>query len=618
MIRGQKSIRASGFFVSVYRYNAQELNVTKGEIINVITTMKLSFSELAIIDIAKTVFVKVGITIVFIIVNIFASHAAHAANAPTVAQNGMVVSANNISSKIGADVLKDGGTAVDAAIATAFALVVTHPTAGNIGGGGFLMLRPANGEPVAYDFREVGPSGSHAKMWLVDGEYSFQKHHLSYQSVGVPGIVKGLYLAWQEHGKLSWQRLVMPAVQLARKGIVVTDGLAKSLKRAMPRFEPYPASKAQFTNDGKLLEAGDLWRQTDLSKTLRRIANKGPDGFYKGKTAALIVKEMNANGGLITLEDLANYEAKKRNPVIGSYRGYEIISMPPPSSGGTALIEMLNILEGFDLATSGFGTTETLHYMTESMRRAYADRARFIGDPDFNTDMPIDRLISKTYAEQLRKTIDQNKASKSDANAIVLPKESPETTHFTVVDKDRNAVSLTYTLEYGYGSGIVVPGGGFLLNNEMGDFNAGPGLTNAQGLIGTPANLAKPGKRMLSSMTPTIVAKDGELFMTVGTPGGRTIINTVMQVILNVVDHGMNAQAAVDAGRIHHQWLPDVLRYEKQTFSMDSLNGLKSMGHELEVRSNQGSAEVIMVNREAEVLEGGVDRRQPDGGIAGY
>ena len=521
MIRGQKSIRASGFFVSVYRYNAQELNVTKGEIINVITTMKLSFSELAIIDIAKTVFVKVGITIVFIIVNIFASHAAHAANAPTVAQNGMVVSANNISSKIGADVLKDGGTAVDAAIATAFALVVTHPTAGNIGGGGFLMLRPANGEPVAYDFREVGPSGSHAKMWLVDGEYSFQKHHLSYQSVGVPGIVKGLYLAWQEHGKLPWQRLVMPAVQLARKGIVVTDGLAKSLKRAMPRFEPYPASKAQFTNDGKLLEAGDLWRQTDLSKTLRRIANKGPDGFYKGKTAALIVKEMNANGGLITLEDLANYEAKKRNPVIGSYRGYEIISMPPPSSGGTALIEMLNILEGFDLATSGFGTTETLHYMTESMRRAYADRARFIGDPDFNTDMPIDRLISKTYAEQLRKTIDQNKASRSDANAIVLPKESPETTHFTVVDKDRNAVSLTYTLEYGYGSGIVVPGGGFLLNNEMGDFNAGPGLTNAQGLIGTPANLAKPGKRMLSSMTPTIVAKDGELFMTVGTPGGR-------------------------------------------------------------------------------------------------
>lgn len=555
---------------------------------------------------------------VFLMVNAIAINQAVAANAPTITKNGMVVSANNIASQIGADVLKDGGTAVDAAVATAFALAVTHPTAGNIGGGGFLILRPATGDPVAYDFREVGPSGSHAEMWLVDGEYSFQKHHLSYQSVGVPGTVKGLYLAWQEHGKLPWKRLVKPAVQLAKKGFVVTDGLAKSLKRAMPRLERYPTSKAQFTNKGKSFEAGDILRQGDLAKTLARIATKGPDGFYKGKTAELIVKEMKANGGLITLEDLASYEAKKRKPVIGSYRGYEIISMPPPSSGGTALIEMLNILEGFDLTESGFGTTKTLHNMTESMRRAYADRAKFIGDPDFNTDMPIDRLISKGYAEQLRSTINPNKASISDPNAFNLQKESPETTHFTVVDKDRNAVSLTYTLEWGYGSGIVVTGGGFLLNNEMGDFNAGPGLTNSQGLIGTPANLAEPGKRMLSSMTPAIVAKDGELFMTSGTPGGRTIINTVMQTILNVVDHGMNAQAAVDAGRIHHQWLPDVLRYENQTFSMDSLNALEAMGHELKVRTNQGSAEVIVVNKETGSLEGGVDRRQPDGGVAGH
>ena len=569
-------------------------------------------------NIKKTAIVGSSAKMALLMVTLLALDVVKAASAPTVARNGMVVSANNISSKIGADVLKDGGSAVDAAIATAFALVVTHPTAGNIGGGGFLVLRPAEGEPVAYDFREVGPSGSHAEMWLVDGEYSFDKHHRSYQSVGVPGTVKGLYLAWQEHGKLPWQRLVMPAVQLARKGIIVTDGLAKSLKRAMPKLERYPASKAQFTNDGKLLEAGDLWRQKDLSKTLRRIANRGPDGFYKGQTAALIVKEMEANGGLITLDDLANYQAKKRKPLIGSYKGYEIISMPPPSSGGTVLIEMLNILEGFDLAASGFGTTETLHNMTESMRRAYADRAKFIGDPDFNTDMPIDRLISKPYAAQLRKTINRNKASRSDPSAIILPEESPETTHFTVVDKDRNAVSLTYTLEYGYGSGIVVTGGGFLLNNEMGDFNAGPGLTDSQGLIGTTANLAAPGKRMLSSMSPTIIAKDGELFMTVGTPGGRTIINTVMQVILNVIDHGMNAQSAVDAGRIHHQWLPDVLRYEQQMFSKDSLNGLKSMGHTLEQRTNQGSAEVIVFNREVGALEGGVDRRQPDGGAVGY
>jgi gamma-glutamyltranspeptidase/glutathione hydrolase len=564
------------------------------------------------------VLLKATGAIAFLIVNAIAINQAVAANAPTIAKNGMVVSANNIASQIGADVLKEGGTAVDAAVATAFALAVTHPTAGNIGGGGFLILRPATGDPVAYDFREVGPSGSHAEMWLVDGEYSFQKHHLSYQSVGVPGTVKGLYLAWQEHGKLPWKRLVKPAVQLAKKGFVVTDGLARSLKRAMPRLERYPTSKAQFTNKGKPFEAGDILRQGDLGKTLARIASKGPDGFYKGKTAELIVKEMKANGGLITLEDLASYEAKKRKPVIGSYRGYEIISMPPPSSGGTALIEMLNILEGFDLAESGFGTTKTLHNMTESMRRAYADRAKFIGDPDFNTDMPIDRLISKGYAEQLRSTINPNKASISDPNAFNLQKESPETTHFTVVDKDRNAVSLTYTLEWGYGSGIVVTGGGFLLNNEMGDFNAGPGLTNSQGLIGTPANLAEPGKRMLSSMTPAIVAKDGELFMTSGTPGGRTIINTVMQTILNVVDHGMNAQAAVDAGRIHHQWLPDVLRYENQTFSMDSLNALEAMGHELKVRTNQGSAEVIVVNKETGLLEGGVDRRQPDGGVAGH
>lgn len=564
------------------------------------------------------VYLKAAGTIPILILSTVAFNYAVAANAPTVAKNGMVVSANNISSQIGADVLRDGGTAVDAAVATAFALAVTHPTAGNIGGGGFLILRPATGDPIAYDFREVGPSGSHAEMWLVDGEYSFQKHHLSYQSVGVPGTVKGLYLAWQEHGKLPWKRLVKPAVQLAKKGIIVTDGLAKSLKRSMPRLERYPTSKAQFTNKGTPFEAGDRLRQVDLGKTLQRIANQGPDGFYKGKTAELIVKEMEANGGLITLEDLANYEAKKRKPVIGSYRGYEIISMPPPSSGGTALIEMLNILEGFDLAESGFGTTKTLHNMTESMRRAYADRAKFIGDPDFNSDMPIDQLVSKDYANQLRSTIDQEKASISDPNAFILPKESPETTHFTVVDKDRNAVSLTYTLEWGYGSGIVVTGGGFLLNNEMGDFNAGPGLTNSQGLIGTPANLAEPGKRMLSSMTPAIVAKDGELFMTSGTPGGRTIINTVMQTILNVVDHGMNAQAAVDAGRIHHQWLPDVLRYENQTFSMDSLNGLKAMGHELKVRTNQGSAEVIVVNKETGVLEGGVDRRQPDGGVAGH
>lgn len=544
--------------------------------------------------------------------------AAQAANAPVRASNGMVVSQSDIASRVGVEVLKEGGTAVDAAVATAFALAVTHPTAGNIGGGGFLVYRPAKGDPVAYDFREVGPTGSHPEMWLEDGEYSFQRHHMSHLSVGVPGTVAGLYLAWQEAGSLPWKRLVQPAVALARDGIVVSHGLAASIARALPRMRRYPASMAVFTRDGEPYQPGDLWRQPDLAASLERIAEQGPDGFYKGRTAQLIVAEMQRGGGLITLEDLAGYRAAKREPIRGTYRGYGILSMPPPSSGGTTLVEMLNILEGYDVGALGFGTTATLHRMVESMRRAYADRARFLGDPDFNPDLPVDRLVSKAYADELRASIDLEKASVSVPGQFEWPVESLETTHFSVVDKDRNAVSLTYTLEWGYGSGIVVPGAGFLLNNEMGDFNAGPGLTNDQGLIGTPANLAEPGKRMLSSMTPTILTRDDELFMVTGTPGGRTIINTVLQTILNVVDHGMSAQAAVDAGRIHHQWLPDKMFYEAHGFSLDSLRGLEALGHTIEQIERQGAAEVIVVSPEDGVLEGGVDLRVPDGGAAGY
>jgi len=546
------------------------------------------------------------------------SFGAGAANAPLRATHGMVVSQDAMASRIGAQVLEDGGSAVDAAVATAFALAVVHPTAGNIGGGGFLLFRPHEGAPVAYDFRETAPTGSHPEMWLEDGEYSFRRHHLSHLSVGVPGTVDGLYLAWQEHGRLPWKRLVEPAIGLARDGFVVSHELSQSLKEVLPRMRKYPASVAQFTRAGVPYEPGERLLQPDLAASLQRIADHGPDGFYKGRTAELIVQEMQANGGLITLEDLAGYEAKKREPVRGSYRGYEILSMPPPSSGGIALIQMLNILEGYPLAELGFGTTATLHRMTESMRRAFADRARFLGDPDFNADMPLERLTSKTYADELRQTIDPGRASVSRPGEFTWGYESTETTHFSVVDKDRNAVALTYTLEYGYGSGIVVPGGGFLLNNEMGDFNAGPGLTNDQGLIGTPANLAQPGKRMLSSMSPTILAKDGTLFMVTGSPGGRTIINTVLQTVLNVVDHGMNAQAAVDAGRVHHQWLPDTLYFERHGFSLDSLNGLRALGHTLEEIPYQGAAEVIVVDQQSGVLEAGVDYRVQDGGAAGY
>ena len=538
------------------------------------------------------------------------------ANAATVASNGMVVSQNYLASEVGIDIMMRGGNAIDSAVATAFALAVTHPTAGNIGGGGFLVYRPDEGEPICYDFREMAPKGSFPEMWLVDGVYDSKKHHHSYWSVGIPGTVAGLYLAWQEHGKLPWKDLVKPASDLAQKGIVVTHGLSASIKGVLPRMSKYPASVAKFTNHGVPYEAGEIWKQPDLAASLKRIASNGPDGFYKGKTAELLVAEMKANGGLITLEDLADYEPKKRNPIRGSYRGYQIISMPPPSSGGTTLVEMLNILEAFNLKETGFGSADTLHIMTEAMRRAYEDRAKYLGDPDFTNDMPLERLLSKRYAAQLGSSIDMNHASLSSPEQSEQSKESEETTHFSVVDKERNAVSLTYTLEFGYGSGIVVPGAGFLLNNEMGDFNAGPGLTNDQGLIGTPANLAEPGKRMLSSMTPTILEKDGELFMVTGTPGGRTIINTVMQTILNVIDHEMNAQAAVDSGRIHHQWMPDQISYETHGFSPDTLKELERRGHVLKERPNQGSAEVIIHRIEDGLLEGGVDGRRPDGGVA--
>lgn len=541
-----------------------------------------------------------------------------AENAPTRAKNGMVISQSLIASKVGVDVLEDGGNAIDAAVATAFALAVTHPSAGNIGGGGFLIFRPAVGEPIAFDFREMAPAKATDTMWLENGEYSYERHHLSHLSVGVPGTVAGMRMAWEEYGSLAWQRLVEPAIRIAQDGFVISDGLARSLDRSMERMGKYPATKAQFTKNGESFEAGDILKQADLAETLIRIAEDGARGFYEGETARLIAEEMAKNGGLITEEDLKAYRAKKRAPIRGTYRGVEIISMPPPSSGGIVLVEMLNILEGYDVAGDGFGSARNLHRMAESMRRAYSDRAHYLGDPDFNPDMPIERLTSKEYAAQLRRTIQPDRASKSTPDSFEWPYESPETTHYSIVDADRNAVSVTYTLEYGYGSGIVVPGAGFLLNNEMGDFNGAPGLTDERGLIGTKPNLAAPHKRMLSSMTPTIVAKDGELLMVTGTPGGRTIINTVLQTILNVVDHDMNAQAAVDAGRIHHQWLPDRINYEHQMFSPDTLNILTWLGHELNERTNQGSAHVIVVNPEDEVLEGGVDRRSTTSGVASY
>lgn len=548
---------------------------------------------------------------------VIASIGAGGSSAPVRAKHGMVVSQETRASSIGARVLLDGGTAVDATVATAFALAVTHPAAGNIGGGGFLVFRPARGEPIAYDFRETAPARSSPEMFLRDGNYDPDLHHNSHVSVGIPGTVAGLHVAWQKHGTLPWSRLIDPAIALARDGFVVSEELARSLAAQIDRFRRHPASLAQFTKNGAPYAPGDVLTQRDLARTLERIAARGPGGFYEGETALMIAQEMAVNGGLITRQDLRTYRAIERAPARGTYRGYDVIGMPPISSGGMAVIQMLNVLEGYDLAASGAASAETTHLVAEAMRRAFADRARFLGDPAFTTAMPVDRLMSKEHAAGLRRTIDRARASRSSPSAFEWPQESNETTHVSVVDKDRNAVAMTYTLEAAYGSRIVVPGAGFLLNNEMGDFNAGPGLTNAEGLIGTEPNLAQPGKRMLSSMAPTILAKDGNLFMVTGSPGGRTIINTVLLTILNAVDFGMNAQEAVDAPRFHHQWLPDRIVFERGRLSPDTVTLLERRGHEIGTAERQGAAEVIIYNVKEDVLEAGVDRRVPDGAACG-
>ena len=542
---------------------------------------------------------------------------ADAARFPVRAKRGMVVSQHFLASKVGLDVLADGGTAVDAAVATAFALAVVHPAAGNIGGGGFLLHRPAFGDPSAYDFRETAPAGSSPTMWLKDGKYDEARHHESHLAVGVPGTVAGLHLAWKDQGKLPWRRLVDPAVVLARDGFVVTDVLARGLRSVLPEMKKYPASIAQFTKAGVPYQPGDVLKQPELAATLERIAVGGPAGFYEGETARLLEEEMKRGGGLITRADLKAYRAVRRIPVRGTYRGYEILGMPPESSGGIAIITMLNILEGYDLAKEGFGSAANVHRIAESMRRAFADRARYVADPAFNPDIPVARLLSKEHAAELRRTIDDRRASVSDPSRFEWPAEGDDTTHLTVVDAARNAVSLTYTLEDWYGVKIVVPGAGFLLNNEMGDFNAGPDLTDRTGLIGTPPNLAEPGKRMISSMTPTIVTRDGKLFLTYGTPGGRTIINTVLLGLLNVIDFGMNLQEAVDAPRFHHQWLPDQIAYEKNGLSPDTLALLRARGHALEERASQGIAQAIRYDAKEDLLEGASDPRDRDGAAIG-
>ena len=539
---------------------------------------------------------------------------------PLRAKNGIVTSATHAASQVGVDIMKQGGNAVDAAVATAFALAVTWPTAGNIGGGGFMVYHGNDGKATTFDFREKAPLAATERMYLgLDGLVVDNSNHRSLLSVGVPGTVAGMYKAHQELGNLPWADLVAPAVKLAREGIPVTWELYSGFRSNQSFWDEYPSSAQVFLKaDGSPYELGDTWVQPDLAATLELIQTQGRDGFYKGKNAKMLADFMRANGGIITEEDLEKYEAVEREPVRGTYRGYEIVGMPPPSSGGVVMIEMLNILEGYDLASYGHNSAQYLHLLTEAMRRSYADRAEFLGDPDFNESMPLDRLMDKDHAAKLRATIDMDKASVSDESEYAGIYESEQTTHYSVVDKDGNMVSVTYTLENGYGSRIVAEGGGYLLNNEMGDFNAVPGVTNRNGQIGTPPNLIEPEKRMLSSMSPTIVAKDGKPVFAVGSPGGRTIINTTVQAIMNIIDFGMNVAESVEAPRIHHQWLPDVTSFEGLGFSEDSIRLYEEMGHEVRARGEQGAVMGVYYDRDSDLFLGAADSRAGDGGVVGY
>lgn len=554
----------------------------------------------------------------FLLLKTFALDAA--TSYPVYGRHGVVSTSSAIASEVGLDILKKGGNAVDAAIATAFAMAVTWPSAGNIGGGGFLVYHGADGEAIAFDFREKAPLASTRTMYIdEDGNIRDNANHDSLLAVGVPGTVAGMELAYRRFGSLGWEELLQPAVDLAREGFPLSWHLAEAFKEQKKWWDRYPSSAKIFLKaDGSFYEAGDTWKQADLAETLERIQKQGKDGFYKGKTARLTAEFMQKNGGIITLEDLEKYRAVEREPIRGTYRGYEIVSMPPPSSGGVVLVQMLNILEGFDLREIGHNSALYLHLLTEAMRRAYADRANFLGDADFNEDMPLAMLTSKEHAANQRASIDLDHKSRSDPAGFAQLYESDQTTFFAVVDDKGNMVALNYTLEYGYGSKAVVEGAGYLLNNEMGDFNARPGVTLEDGTIGTKANQILPEKRMLSSMTPTVVAKDGVPVFATGTPGGRTIINTTMQTILNVIDHGMNIAEAVSAGRIHHQWLPDTTQAESSLLSPDTLRLYAARGHAIEEVSSIGQANMVYRDPENGVLAGAADPREADGAAVAY
>jgi gamma-glutamyltranspeptidase/glutathione hydrolase len=555
----------------------------------------------------------------------FVQTATAAAREPVRARHGMVASTNEVASRVGVDVLKRGGNAVDAAIAIAFALQVTHPAAGNLCGGGFMVIRLKNGKTTAIDYREMAPAAAHRNVYLdkdgklIEGEGGSL---VGYRAAGVPGTVRGMELALKEYGsgKLTWAQLIEPARKLAVNGFAVTYSLARSLKGNDEYLSQYPETKRIYLRNGHFYKEGEVFRQPELAATFARLQRDGPNEFYEGKTARLLVEDMKRHNGLMTLDDLRGYVAKERAPLRGTYRGYEVISMPPPSSGGAVLIEMLNILEGYDLKNIDSNSSERYHLMAEAMRRAFADRAEYMGDADF-VKVPLAGLIDKSYAAKLRSTISTERASSSAEVRAGRPAgyESDETTHFTVVDAEGNVVANTYTLNNSYGSAAVVKGTGMLLNDEMDDFAAKPGTANMYGLIQGERNAVAPRKRPLSAMTPTIVLrKDGSFWFTVGSPGGPTIINTVLCIITNVIDFDMNIQQAIDAPRIHHQWLPDELVGEPYGLSGDTQRALTARGHTLGKQRYLGDAEGIMIEEKTGIRLGGTDPRRSDGAAVGY
>ncbi len=556
-----------------------------------------------------------------------------AQRAPVEARHGMVVSANRLASEIGAEILKRGGNAADAAVATGIAMAVTYPRAGNLGGGGFAVVRLADGRTTTIDFRETAPAAATRDMYQDEkGQVVRGRSTVGYMASGVPGTVAGLALLQKKYGsgKLTWAQLLEPARRLAEQGFPVSQAFARDLRASARLLGRFPESRRLFLRDGNFYAAGETFRQPDLARTLQRMQKGGAAEFYKGETAKLIAKEMAAHNGTIALGDLADYSAIERQPLTGSYRGYDIVTMGPPSSGGVALLQMLGMLEPYDVGALGFHSAAQIHLFVEVMRRAFRDRASFLGDTDY-VKVPVSHLLDKQYLAGLMKNFDPDHATPSDTlkSAPTPPHESPDTTHFSIVDAAGNVVSITYTLNNLFGSGVTVTGAGFLMNDEMDDFTSKVGVPNIYGLMQGESNAIAPGKRPLSSMTPTIVLKGGKPFLVTGSPGGPTIINTVLEVITNVIDYGMNVTRAVDSSRFHHQWQPDEIRHEPYFTSSDTIDLLKAQGYHLATRRtyanaseeegrNQGDAESIMIDPDSGLRLGANDPRSPDSAAVGY